>query len=271
MKKILVASIVVILSKSLFAVGPWVNAKGSMFTQFSYSFMRYNQVFDGNKKVVNTSGYVTDMAIRNYTEYSITDRTLLSAILPIRYVGFEGKQLAGLGDIRIGGKTELFPDNSPVSAYYTLFLPTGRHKSELRTDYKVFGAELGLATGFAVSKYYAQLSGGYRYRNDITDQAIFELEVARSFMVKERKLYVAFNFDGALNTETQSQLTTTEVKQIGAQLYNQNAAYISPGFKFLYNVKSDWWLTATVKGGVVAQNIGAFPGIDIGLAYKIEK
>jgi hypothetical protein len=271
MKKILAASIALILSKSLFAVGPWVNAKGSMFTQFSYSFMRYNQVFDGYKKVVYTSDYVTDMAFRNYTEYSITNRTLLSAILPIRYVGFEGKHLVGLGDIRLGGKTELFPDNSPVSVYYTLFLPTGRHKSELRTDYKVFGAELGLATGFAVSKYYAQLSAGYRYRNGITDQAIFELELARLFMVKERKLYIAFNFDGALNTDEQNQFSAADSKPIGTQLYNYNAAYVSPGFKFLYNVKSDWWLTATVKGGLAAQNIAAFPGLDVGLAYKIEK
>jgi hypothetical protein len=260
----------VIVFQTAFCVGPWVNPKGSMFTQTSFLFLRYNQVFNGSKSVVNTNaGYVSDFAIRNYTEYSITNRTLLTAILPIRYVSYNGTSAIGLADIRLGGKTELFPENSPVSVYYSAFIPTGVHKGALRTDYKAWGAELGLATGFAVTKYYAQLSAGYRVRNKISDQTVFELEVARLFMINQKKLYLAFNFDGAINTENTSFNTPQKVDE--TQLYHPNAEYISPGFKVLFNVKDNWWLTATAKGGIAAKNIGAFPGLDLGIAYKIEK
>lgn len=269
MKKIFLLAVISVIQLNVFAVGPWVNKKGSMFSQMSFLFLRYNQVFNSQDEIVKTNGFVSDFALRSYTEYSITDRTLLTAILPVRYTAFGGKSLIGLADIRLGGKTEIFGDNSPVSAYYTAFIPTARHAGALRTDYKAWGAELGLATGFAVNKIYAQISGGFRLRSNIPDQAIFEFEIARAFLIKEKKLYVAFNFDGALNT---SEINYSYLPSFEAtQLYHPNASYISPGFKFLYNVKENWWLTATAKGGIVARNIGAFPGLDLGVAYRIEK
>ena len=270
MKKIISLGFALFILQNVFSVGPWVNPKGSMFTQTSFLFLRYNQVFNNGKAVVNTNaGFVSDFAIRNYTEYSITNRTLLTAILPVRYVSYNNKSAFGLADIRLGGKTEIFSDNSPVSVYYSAFIPTGVHKGALRTDYKAWGAELGLATGFAVTKYYAQLSAGYRVRNQISNQTVFEFEFARLFLIKEKKLYVAFNFDGAINTE--ARVVSSPQKFEETQLYSPYAEYISPGLKFLYNAKNNWWITATAKGGVVARNIGAFPGLDIGIAYKIEK
>jgi hypothetical protein len=270
MKKIFVLLSASLFLHTAFAVGPWVNPKGSLFTQTSFLFLRYNQVFNGQNAIVNTSnGIVSDFAIRNYTEYSITDRTLITAILPIRYTAYNGSSTIGLADIRLGGKTELFPNNSPLSVYYSAFIPTGVHKGALRTDYKVWSAELGLATGFAVEKYYAQLSGGFRVRDKISNQSIFELEIARLFMIKQKKLYVAFNFDGAINAQSIDNNVLDEFDK--TQLYHPNAEYISPGLKFLFNVKNNWWITATAKGGIVAKNIGAAPGLDIGFAYKIEK
>jgi hypothetical protein len=269
MKKALTICLLII-STGVWAIGPWVNATGSMFTQTSFLYLRYNQIFGSNNLVEKTkNGFVSDLALRNYTEYSITDRTLLTSILTLRSASYNGKTIAGLSDIRIGGKTELFPKNSPLALYYTAFIPTGIHKNELRTDYKAWGAEMGLATGFAVNKVYAQLSGGYRVRIEIPDQAIFEFEIGRAFLVRQQKLYVVFNFDGAINSEV---IKYNAVPSFDAtQLYHPNAQYLSPGFKFLYNVKRNWWITATTKFGVFARNIGAFPGLDLGIAYKREK
>jgi hypothetical protein len=80
-------------------------------------------------------------------------------------------------------------------------------------------------------------------------------------------LYVRYCLVGLIPQKTINTIDAFEQ----TQLFHPNNSYISPGFKFLYNVKNSWWITATAKGWIVAQNIGAAPGFDIGVAYKIEK
>jgi len=90
---------------------------------------------------------------------------------------------SGLGDLWLDGRIRLAPDDVPYVAALTIGvkLPTGSPYQQVPLGSGVVDYEAGLAvgTGFPVAGLdgYAQLFGGYRLRNNASDEINYLMEV----------------------------------------------------------------------------------------------
>ena len=279
MKKIIL-SFLLIATIKMFAVGPWVNPKGSLYTQLSYTFLSYDTAFSLS---IPKDNFVTDFTLSSYTEYSITNRTALMLKVPLKLVGYNNSSVAGLGDVEIAGKTELFKvQGSPFSTYYNVTLPSSSRRDivatsdstsyQLNTGIDRFGFEGGISTGIGSDSYYALASVGYRVRSSINDQFVFEVEASKAFHIKDKKGYIGLSFTGAVNTSASTGTDELD-KRVDNQsvLYDYESSYISPALKVSYNFHNNLWASLTGGGALYATYAGAAPAITIGVAYKLDK
>ena len=127
---------------------------------------------------------------------------------------------------------------------------------------------MGLSIGHSNDEFYTYLSGGYKYRTNIPGQVIIDSEIGTSIDIGERKLLLAFHIDAAVNT---SDLDEPDLPTLNSNLYNYNGQYVSPGIKISYNVFSNFWINVASFGAVFAENQGAAPSLNVGLAYNRKK
>lgn len=249
-------------------VGPWVNPRKSYYFQVNYTFLGYNNAFNSDGVVAGLRGDVTDLTYAAYGEYSFHDKSMLSITLPMKQVSFGGRTLSGLGDITIGGKTQLLDSPLPFALYYNLNLPTARTRGNLRTGYRAAGLELGLSTGYGTDNYYGQLSVGYAYRDGIPDQFRLDLEIARKLSIGKVNAFIAFNLNGAFNTSNLDRTEFNEPLFNATVLYHPNGDYLSPGIKLMVNPIGGWWINLSGYGAISARHQGAAPTINLGISYK---
>ena len=161
MKKIFFA-LIIMWKVNLFGQSPWVNSKGSLYTQLSYTYLKYNSVFDFGGQIVPISDLLSDYTISSYTEYSITEGTSLQLMVPFKMVGFQGFSKARLGDVELGGKTSFSKLGLPVTAYYIGTMPSSTNGGDfymndvseiLNTGYDRWSLEGAVSSGFALDKY----------------------------------------------------------------------------------------------------------------------
>lgn len=268
MKRFLLIGSLLFTALHFFGVGPWVNPKKSYYLQVNYTFLGYNNAFNSNGAVEGLSDDVTDITYAAYGEYSFHNKSMLSITLPFKQISFGNRSLSGLGDLTIGGKTQILNAPLPFSVYYNLNLPTATSKNRLNTGYGVAGLELGLSTGYGTESFYGLFSLGYAYRNGIPDQVKLDLEVARKLILGKVDLYIAFNVNGAFNTSTLNPTDFNEPLFNETALYHPNGDYLSPGIKLMVNPIGGWWINLAGFGAISARHQGAAPTINLGIAYK---
>ena len=89
------------------AQSPWVNNKGSYYTQVSLTTIGYSSAFDQDGNVRQLLSNVLDQTYAGFIDYSVNDRLALSSTLPFKRVRFDGDQLATLGDIDLAARFQL--------------------------------------------------------------------------------------------------------------------------------------------------------------------
>lgn len=95
----------------------------------------------------------------------------------------ESSSASGLSDIWISGRVKLLPDSWPLVGAATLAwkIPSGspKHEIPLGTGVPDYEGALAFGTGFPVGAEtfgYAQVSGGYRLRNNAANELNWQLE-----------------------------------------------------------------------------------------------
>lgn len=278
--KNIILSLFLISTLKIFAIGPWVNPKGSLYTQISYTYLKYNSAFSLD---LPTTEFVTDYTLASYTEYSLNRKTALQLLVPYKFVGYQNVNVSGLGDIELSGKTELLKiQGAPFTAYYKMIFPTSDRGDivsnsdttsyQLNTGIDRIGFEGGLSTGIGTDTYYALASVGYRIRNSIKDQFIFDIEASKAFHIADKKGYIGLSLTGAITTSasTGTDVADTRVDNFTV-LYDYETSYASPGLKASYNFHNNLWVSVTAQGAFYATYAGASPTLTLGLAYKLDK
>lgn len=266
MKKIIFVCLLGIIGlQELYAGGPWIDKKGSIYAQLGFTFLNYSGAFNSDGGTDLLPANVSDRTISGFLNYSVTDRTAISAVLPLKLVEYRDESLSNFGDISVQFKHSLLKD-FPLAVYYGYTAPTATFGDSVRTGFKEHAIDLGLSAGHSNNDFYVYFSGGYKYRTNIPDQIVIDTEIGTSIPVGEtRELLLAFHIDGALNT---SDLDEPDLPTQNSNLYNFNGQFVSPGIKLSLNVFSDFWVNVAAFGAVFAENQGAAPSLNVGIAYN---
>lgn len=264
--KILIYLILFLFSIATSAQSPWVNKKGSLYGQYSFTYLAYNNIInDEVNKIVPTEFGSRDLTSNLYADYSITDNLAVLVSLPYKAVEHNGERLSSLGDPTLKVKYQIL-DDIPLSAYLGYIAPLSKREGVLRTGYNQHGAELGLSIGKGKKKSFIYGGFGYRYRANIPNQVLIEFEYGYRFQIAKQPFYAIFHLDGSINT---SSIEDSEAGQ--ANLFHNNAEFISPALKFSYNVYNNFWVNLAAHSAIFVRNYGAASTFTVGLAYKVEK
>ncbi len=248
-----------------FSQSPWVNPKGSSYTQLSTTFLSYSSVFNDQGNVDETDFSTSDMTIGFFGDYSLSNKFAVTINFPIKSVEFNEEELSGLGDPRIRFKYQI-SGHKPLTVYAGYTAPLSERTGPLRTGYNQHALELGLSKGFSKNDYYGYGSLGYRYRTNIADQILIGGEIGTSISAFNRPLFLIFNLDGAINLSTEE-----DDDAANSVLYHNNSEFLSPGIKVSYNIFDHFWINAGGAGAFQAKNLGAAPTLSIGIAYNVKK
>lgn len=249
------------------AQSPWVNNKGSYYTQVSLTTIGYSSAFDQDGNVRQLLSNVLDQTYAGFIDYSVNDRLALSSTLPFKRVRFDGDQLATLGDIDLAARFQLIKD-APFTIYGKYTLPTATQEGPLRTGFQVNAIESGFSFGRSRTTNYSSISAGYRLRNNIPDQVIIGAEIGTSSEFGKVELLLAFRIDGAINTSGPAEI---DILAEESNLHSANGQFLSPGVKLGVKLQSGISFNFGAYGAFFAKNQGAAPSVNLGIAYSVNK
>jgi hypothetical protein len=193
MKKIIRFSLVFVLflSQTTFAQSPWTREKGKAYVQLGFSGIFYNQAQIDGKKV--DLGYdVSDITLQVYSEYGITNKFEVQAILPYKTVGRDfssanTQNFSGLGNVSLGLKYKVIDKNWKLSTGLLFTAKTSKYDQEtdLGTGFDAATALPYVSVGTSFGKWYYFGNVGYGYMtNDFSDFFRLNAEVGYSVIPK---------------------------------------------------------------------------------------
>ncbi|MFK8037619.1 MAG: hypothetical protein AB8B74_04965 [Crocinitomicaceae bacterium] len=266
--KINVFSFLILFSVNVHSQSPWVNKKGSLYGQVSFTNLSYSSVInDELNEIVPTDFKSRDLTTSLFADYSLTDKMAVLANLPFKAVQHNNQSLSSLGDPTLKLKYR-FLKNIPLAVNVGYMAPFSKREGVLRTGYSQHAAELGLSIGKGKERSFMYGGLGYRFRANIPSQALVEFEYGHQFLLtkKQKPFYLIFRIDGALLT------SQTEDEEAGlANFYHNGGEFLSPALKLSFNAFGNFWFNAAAHSAVIVRNFGASSTLNFGLAYKIEK
>ncbi|MGE3800873.1 MAG: hypothetical protein AB7H80_07625 [Candidatus Kapaibacterium sp.] len=256
----------------------------SLTAENEYGFKGEDQpLFRDTLRFAN--GVVGISNITLYSEYGLTD--WLTSVISTQYSvvvreadiierGMEGlvetESASGLGDIWLGGRVNLLPKDWKVAGAATLSwkIPTGSPNKEvpLGTGVPDYEAALAFGTGFPVGEKrfgYAQLSGGYRLRNKVEDEFVWQVEGGISLLPT---LALQSTLDGVYSTADFGEAAeAAENPLIFSQLVgNQTFTRLSGGLLYALSDETELnLLYSRTLSGLNTLDAGA---LSIGVAWK---
>ncbi|MDA9774130.1 hypothetical protein N9B82_04160 [Saprospiraceae bacterium] len=267
-KKIILLSFLYIFSNNVYSQSPWINKKGSLYAQYSFTYLSYGSVINDKLNTIVPADFSTqDITSNIFADYSLTDNLAVLVNLPYKSVRHNDLSLSSFGDPSIKLKYQ-FMKNIPLSGYLGYTAPLSKREGTLRTGYNQHAAELGLSIGTAKKNSFTFGGLGGRYRSNIPNQILVEFEYGYRFLLTKRQapFYVIFHVDGVFNT---SSVEDMEAGQ--ANLFHNDGEFLSPALKFSYNVFDDFWVNLGVHSAVLVRYFGAASTFTIGFAYKVTK
>jgi len=264
--RISLLALLFLIGSQVSSQSPWINKKGSLYGQYSFTYLSYKSVINDEVNVIVPTDFrSTDITSNIYSEYSLNDNLAILVSVPYKSIQHKSKSLSGLGDPSVKLKYKIGKE-IPLSGYLGYTAPLSKREDILRTGYKQHGIEAGLSVGKGMKKSFTYVGLGYRYRSNIPNQVLIEFEYGYRFLIAEKPFYTIFHIDGMLNTSS-----TTDLEAGQANFYHNDGEFISPALKFSYNVYDNFWLNAGLHSAFFVRYFGANSTLNIGIAYKIEK
>lgn len=265
-KKIIIFALFLLFSANAYSQSPWVNKKGSLYGQYSLTYLSYKSIVnDELNKIVPADFRTFDVTANFYIDYSINDDLAILVSFPYKSVEYNNQSLSSFGDPNIKLKYQIV-EGIPLSGYVGYTAPFSKREGVLRTGYNQHAGELGLSIGNGKEKSFLYGGLGYRFRANIPNQVLIEFEYGYRFLVAKKPFYLIFHIDGMLNTVD---IEDPEARQ--ANLFHNDGEFLSPALKVSYNAGDDFWINAAIHSAVLVRNLGAASTLNIGLAYKLVK
>jgi hypothetical protein len=261
-----------LISQFASAQSPWTREKGKAYVQLGFSGIFYNQAqIDG--KTVDLNADISDVTLQIYTEYGITNKLEVQAILPYKSVGYDSKILtvsesfSGLGNISLGLKYKVFDKNWKISTglLFTAKTSTFDEKKKLGTGFDASTVLPYVSVGTSSGKWYYYGNVGYGYMtNDFSDYFRLNAEVGYNVIPKGH-IILALDTRNIVSNEY---AYVTKKNQWESNLDRQT--YNAFGLKLNYEFTKD-------KFGANFSGFGAFgnnnaplaPSINLGVYVKL--
>jgi len=285
MKKITLSISLIIVNLITFAGGGWVHKAESGYSQFSYTFMSYSSISNGENGSLNLPRKVSDNTLQAYAEYGLSDKFELDLIFPYKMVStstslnsnfdpiytdtLESGSLRGLGNTFTGIKYSLGEGKyahavrlgygwNPGAPRPFLGLQTGYSTNYLNACYFI-------SRGF--KKSYINLDVAYQLMgNNYSDYFISNIEIGTKVNYSD-KIYswFAFVLHGYVALED-------KVERNPNYLYtglNVNGeSDLSFGIKMNTYLNEHYSITLGAYGAFLAKYQARAPSLNVGMAYE---
>ncbi len=173
--------VILLISISSFAQGPWTKEKGKFYTQLSFTTIPSYTALFGNPDY-EIPGEISDKTLQIYGEYGVTNSTTLILNLPYKLVNNSGlvnpcliapcnehsNKEASIGNIEIGLKHNFYKKDWLLSGQFSVEANTGNYDNAtgIRTGYKAFTFTPLFLAGQSFGKSYLQTFIGTKIRTN---------------------------------------------------------------------------------------------------------
>ena len=204
--KLSLLALLVLIGLQASSQSPWINKKGSIYGQYSFTYLSYSSVInDEINVIVPAESRSIDITSNVYSEYSLNDNVAILVSLPYKSIQYNNENLSGLGDPSVKLKYKI-SKAIPLAGYLGYTAPLSKREGILRTGYNQHGLEAGFSIGKGRQKSFTYGGLGYRYRSNIPNQVLIEFEYGYRFLIAKKSFYTILHIDGMLNTSSTSDL-----------------------------------------------------------------
>jgi len=288
-KAFITMSIILILSQSLLAGGPWPQSKGKGYYKLSEWWVIFDQHYTDQGLIdpnVTTGIFNTFF----YGEYGLTDRITLNVNANLFSRNFTnnvvsgttgdiiiaGEGLNAIGDIDLGVKYGLTQPGAsfPIAASVLLGIPTGAtgrgEQQNLQTGDGEFNQmfQLDAGSGFNLGKtpaYFSLYSGINIRSNGFSEELRFGGEVGLSLI--ESKLWIVSKLaviESFKNGDTAANNTSTTI-------FANNTEFASIALEVNYYFTPQFGISASYAGALRGEIIAAAPSYSVGLFLDLSR
>jgi hypothetical protein len=180
---------------------------------------------------------------------------------------------SGLGDLWIGLRTRLIPEEKPYAASVTLSLklPTGSPYQEIPLGTGVLDYEAAAAIGTRIPVFegiegIAQLSGGYRMRNIASDEINYALDLAIDL---RDALLLRLTMDGVHSTADFDRVTDEPANALGQRAFVADQSFNRWNLAMIYGATETMDISLGYNWNGAGRNTLASGGLALGVAWSV--
>ncbi|MFT6746636.1 MAG: hypothetical protein ACJAZ2_000980 [Glaciecola sp.] len=290
MKRVILFSLLLMVSVSVIGGGPWVQPKGKSYFKLSEWWLVFDEHYTsvGLKDPNVTTGIFNTFL---YGEYGITNKFTVivsSALFSRNYMnnlvsGTSGKTIVAgeavnyLGDTDLGLKYQLSKSGSktPIALSVVLGLPTGKDASGSMMNLQTGDGELNQIIQFDIGRgfkafnkrqAYYTLYGGFNNRTkNFSEEIRFGVEFGMEFF--NQKLWVITRANGVeslKNGATAETVTSTSI-------FANNSEYLSYSVEVNQYVSKNIGISAGFASAFRGEIIAASPSFSVGVFLDLSK
>ncbi len=281
MKKLVCLFLLLLITQTSFAQGPWTREKGSAYIQIGETSLQYDKIKVDGEELDLTSN-VSDLTTQFYAEYGITNKLEVQLIVPFRFVSRTGKNkanyysgfssfvdgsLEGIGNVSLGLKYKLFDSNWKICGglQYSAKTVLGDGAKGLSTGFNANTILPYISVGSSSGKWYYFGNLGYGYMdNQYSDFIKFGAEVGFNIIQKGHLMLV---LDNRIIVSKENPFFI-DIFQFSS--YYDRQSYSAVGLKFNYEFKKDkFGANLAVLGAFALDNAPVAQTLNFGVYAKL--
>ncbi len=267
--------------------GAWGRAAKSGYFQTSFTYLKYTQLLNGSNPTSDLKRSVLDITLQTYLEYGLGNNLTLVGVLPFKMLQTGDDLLdapldlypnamavaagkhQGLSNVSLALKYQFYNQGFVASAQLGTSMPASAYQAAtgLRNGYDCWSFSPRLLVGKGFNKAYLTASAGLEFRtnnyaHNVTGSVEYGYGLAwneqqKTWFTAVMNIYLPIS-NGTYNDDT----------SVHTGLYQDEASYVSPGIKINHGINKNWWINVSAYGAVYANHGGAFPTLNVGIAYE---
>lgn len=273
--------ILIAISSSAFAGGPWLTPKKTGFFQFQTTLPvgAYKSLFQKNSQGINLNRSVVDINVQAYLEYGITDKLNLIAVLPYKFISTKDTldfitnpeilpegSLNGFSNPRLGFKYRVLDKKvkAAVSVQSTFNTVSKELDKGLITGYDAnsIGLYVHVGGSFSENLYSFVDIGANLQSNNYSDYLDIHYELGCQLMP---------NFWGVLTVDIRQSfrngpVVNDNLRQTG--FYTNDQEYVAYGPKLAYELDNKIGFTVATFGAVSGNYVAKIGTYSLGVYKK---
>ena len=271
--------VLLFISLSSFAQGPWTKEKGKFYTQLSFTTIpSYTTLFGSPDYEI--TGEISDKTLQIYGEYGVTNSTTLIVNIPYKLVHNSGlvnpcliapcpehsNKEASIGNIEIGLKHNFYKKDWLLSGQFSVETNTGNYNNAtgIRTGYDAFTFTPLFLAGKSFGKSYLQTFIGTNIR---TNKYSSNFKIGGEYGGKIGKNIWLIGFLD-ISKSFKNGTLVLPATNLATGLYVNNQEYGVLGVKVIGEFSDNFGITASLPAAFFGNNVPKQIAFSIGVYGK---